>query len=209
MFNSDAKQDQFVANIFNFKKEGSFLDIGSNNAVTANNTCFLDKSGWEGVCVEIDPQFNSSYGGRSCTYINQNALTVNWESVFKENNFDTKYLKNIDYLSLDIDQMSTSVLAKLPMDEYKFKVITIEHDYYIYGDKYKSIQKEYLKEKGYFLLCEDVGVQQSGHFFGQPWHAKHLPFEDWWIHPNFFSEELIKKINCDKLWPSQIVSKFQ
>ena len=209
MFNSDAKQDQFVANIFKFKKEGSYVDIGSSYATTSNNTCFFDKLGWDGICVERDSKHNPGYAGRSCTHLNADALKVDWRSVFKESNFDTKYSKNIDYLSLDVDEVSTNVLMNLPMDEYKFKVITLEHDSYIYGDKYRGVQRKYLEEKGYFLLCGNVCVQQPGLISGQYWHESPLPFEDWWVHPDFFPEELRKKMSCDKQWPSQIISKFQ
>lgn len=186
------------------------MDIGSNHAVVANNTCFFDKLGWEGICIEVDSTFNSTYthAGRTCTFINADATILDWKSVIESNNLDIKYSKNIDYLSLDIDQMSTNVLLKLPMNEYKFKVITIEHDFYIYGEQYKSEQKKYLSEMGYLLLCENVCVEQPGLFYGHPWNVNPLPFEDWWIHPEFFSDETIERLSCTNTHPSQIISKF-
>jgi hypothetical protein len=54
-----------------------------------------------------------------------------------------------------------------------FKVITIEHDAYRYGNIYRDKEREILTALGYYLLCADV----SDHGF---------EFEDWWIHPDFF-----------------------
>ena len=205
MFNSFAKQDQFIANLFNFKKEGCYLDIGSWEAVSANNTYFFDKEGWSGICVEIDSKNNIGYASRSCTYINADALTVDWKAAFKQKNLG----KNIDYLSLDVDEASTEVLLNLPLDDYKFKAITIEHDAYLHGDTYKSPQKEHLLGAGYALLCEDVAVEQPGLFLGNTYDIKPLPFEDWWIHPEFFSEEVVKKLSCEGEYPSTIIAKFE
>jgi len=199
-FNSDAKQDQFVANILNFKKNGYCVDIGSYHSVTSNNTyCFQD-SGWSSISVEIESRFNESYSTRkSGVHLNENALQVNYKNVFEEYEFP----KTIDYLSLDVDTVSTDVLKILPLDEYRFRVITIEHDGYLYEDKYRGEQRNILTSHGYLLLCANVYVEQPGY------EGKEFPFEDWWIDPSEFNLGLIDKIKSENEYPSKIIEKFK
>jgi hypothetical protein len=42
MFNSDAKQDEFVANILQFKRGGFYLDIGGCSSMASNNSYFFE-----------------------------------------------------------------------------------------------------------------------------------------------------------------------
>lgn len=198
-FNSDAKQDQFVANILDFKKDGYCVDIGSYHSVISNNTFYFQSLGWTSISVEISSECNESYSTRtSGVHLNENALEVNYKKIFNEYDFP----KSIDYLSLDVDTISLNVLKLLPLDEYRFKVITIEHDGYLYGDQYRLEQRSILNSYGYLLLCSNVYVEQPGY------EGKEYPFEDWWIDPSEFSEEMIEKIKCENKLPSEIISKF-
>ncbi|WJZ48327.1 FkbM family methyltransferase [Synechococcus phage DSL-LC02] len=198
-FYSDAKQDQFVANILNFKEDGYCVDIGSCHSIISNNTYVFQDLGWTSISVEIESGYNESYSTRKKgVHLNENALEVDYKKVFEEYEFP----KSIDYLSLDVDTVSLNVLRVLPLDEYRFKVITIEHDGYLYGDKYREQQRGLLQSHGYLLLCSNVYVEQPGY------EGKEFPFEDWWIDPSEFSEELIEKIKCDNTLPSVIISKF-
>jgi hypothetical protein len=198
MFYADCRQDEFTAKIFDFKKEGNFLDIGSAHAINSNNTFFFDSIGWNGVCVELNSSYNQSYSNRNAKYLNQDAVLIDYEQLFKET-YNSKF---IDYMSLDIDQLSTVVLQKLPFDEYEFGVITIEHDFYLYGDKFKSKQIEILNEKGYYLVCENVYVEMVGH------PGRIEAFEDWWVNPKYFDQFLLDKIKSKNEFPSTIVLKF-
>lgn len=198
-FYSDAKQDQFVANILNFKKDGYCVDIGSCHSIISNNTYYFQDLDWTSISVEIESGYNQSYSTRkSGVHLNENALEVDYKSVFEEYEFP----KTIDYLSLDVDTVSLNVLRILPLEEYRFRVITIEHDGYLYGDKYREQQRNLLTSHGYMLLCSNVYVEQPGY------EGKECPFEDWWIDSSEFSEDLIEKIKCDSTLPSVIISKF-
>lgn len=198
-FNSDAKQDQFVANILNFKKNGSCVDIGSHHSVISNNTYYFQSLGWKSISVEIASDYNDSYSTRKKgVHLNQNALEVDYVQVFKE----CKFPKTIDYLSLDVDTLSLDVLRILPLNDYRFKVITIEHDGYLYGDTYRKPQRELLQSYGYFLLCSNVYVEQPGY------EGKEYPFEDWWIDKSKFEDSVIEKIQCENTFPSAIIAKF-
>lgn len=199
-FYSDAKQDQFVANILNFKTDGYCVDIGSCHSIISNNTYYFQDLGWTSISVEIESGYNQSYSTRkSGVHLNENALEVDYKSVFEEYEFP----KIIDYLSLDVDTISLDVLKILPLGEYRFRVITIEHDGYIYGDDYREQQRNILSSYGYVLLCSNVYVEQPGY------EGKEYPFEDWWIDPSEFSQDLIEKIQCNNTLPSKIISKFK
>lgn len=198
-FYSDDKQDEFVANLLKFKRDGFYLDIGAGASVGSNNSYFFEKElNWKGICIEKNPIFNSSYENRTCIYINEDALRVDYEKVFEENNFPY----SIDFMSLDVDEESTSVLKVLPLWDYRFKVITVEHDGHAYGDLYKRPQRVILKERGYFLVCEEV-LNQSGRNIGEE-HG----FEDWWADEFYFSEHELKKLYSYRLNTEQILQKF-
>lgn len=201
MFNSDAKQDVFVANILKFKTNGTYVDIGSCGSINSNNSYYFDNVlNWKGICVEIEPSYKDSYNTRKeCLFINSDATNLDYKKLF-DDYFDNK---SIDYLSLDIDTKSLLVLQILPFKEYKFKVITIEHDYYLYGDTYKKEQKNILLNNGYEILCENVYVEQPGYY------GKNFPFEDWYVYPDFFEKNLITKIKCESIYPSEIINKFK
>ncbi len=198
-FYSDAKQDQFAANILQFKKDGYCVDIGSHDSITSNNTYYFQSLNWKSISIEIESRYNQSYSSRKKgVHLNANALEINYKKILEDNEFP----KSIDYLSLDIDTLSVNVLRILPLNEYRFKVVTIEHDSYLYGDTYRKEQREIFENYGYFLLCSDVYVEQLG------FEGKEYPFEDWWIDPSEFDEKLIEKIKCNNKFPSEIISKF-
>ena len=65
-------------------------------------------------------------------------------------------------------------MQKIPFDKCKFRVITIEHDAYRFGDTYRIPEREFLYKHGYILVTSNVN--SNGHVY-----------EDWWVHP-----ELVK-----------------
>lgn len=199
MFYSDAKQDCFVANMLDFKTTGFYLDIGSAHARKNNNTFYFDQIGWSGICVEFDRRWIDSYKERNnCRLIHRDALRIDWRDLF--NTYAVPLV--IDYVSLDVDEFSTAILKKLPLDTWSAKVITIEHDYYRFGAKWQLQQREYLQSKGYHLVCADVYVEQPG--FTQ----EKASFEDWWVMPKFVNLSLIERVQSIQSYPSQIISKF-
>lgn len=200
MFYAEAKQDQFAANMLKFKRNGTYLDIGSCHSMHSNNTFFFQSLDWKGICVEIESSHNDSYLSRKdCIYLNSDATILDYSMILNENNFP----KVIDFLSLDIDQLSLTVLEKFPFDEFRFRVITIEHDAYHLGDTYRSKQREILEKNGYFLICSNVFVEQYG------WTQENCAFEDWWVDPNEFDDNLLNNLKCDSIYPSQIINKIQ
>lgn len=204
-FRSDAYQDQFAGNLAKFKRDGYCVDIGSCHSIWSNNTIAFQELGWTSVSIEIDSQYNDSYPQTRTqgTHYNEDAVTFDYRKAFEENEFP----KEIDYLSLDVDTASLSVLDVLPFDEYRFNAITIEHDGYLYGDQYRAPQREKLTALGYKLVCANILVPNPGHqgYDG----VSPCPFEDWWVHPEAFDPALIESIQSDGSHPAEIVKKIQ
>ncbi|HVI42032.1 MAG TPA: hypothetical protein VM577_15380 [Anaerovoracaceae bacterium] len=199
---SQAWQDEFVTNLLNFKKGGYFVDIGSTDGKNQSNSYFLESEmGWQGVCVERGIGYTEHYQkNRSCIFLNEDALEIDYKSVFAAN----QYPSRLDYLSLDIDENSAKALAKLPLDDYRFDIVTIEHDAYRFGDSLRNEEREILKSHNYHLLFPNVLVP-LGCGMGPD-----LPFEDWWVDLSTFNvdqlSKLATKLASDKLYPDHIVA---
>lgn len=182
LFHSQASQDQFVylllCELEKQEEPGYYLEIGAWKPIHANNSYFFEHTlGWQGVSLEINPVFADLWAKkRTNLLLIEDAEVADYDKILES------FPSMIDYLSLDVDENYTKVLEKLPLDTYTFKVITIEHDYYRYGDKYKKEEEKILKAKGYYRLCSNV-MTQVGH-----------AFEDWWIHPDAFSPELFSEL---------------
>jgi FkbM family methyltransferase len=65
-------QDKFIADLFNNKKEGIFLDIGAYNGLDFSNTLYLEKNLlWKGICIEPNPVvFEKLKINRNCICLN-------------------------------------------------------------------------------------------------------------------------------------------
>jgi len=59
---SQASQDLFVVAMTQKKRNGTFLEIGSNDPVTHNNSYLLESNfNYRGIMVEYDSSFRNSY----------------------------------------------------------------------------------------------------------------------------------------------------
>ena len=59
---SQSGQDKFILSVLKNKKNGYFLEIGSNDPILINNTYILEKDyNWKGIMVEYDGSFQNSY----------------------------------------------------------------------------------------------------------------------------------------------------
>jgi hypothetical protein len=193
---SGSRLDEFVARLFNFKRSGTYVDIGSAHAMHHNNSYFLDVHlDWDGICVEMDPSWNETYQCRKhCQHINGDATKVDYKQVFTDKGLPS----SIDYLSLDVDVLDLEVIKMLPTD-YRFKVIGIEHDAYLHGDLYRAPQREFLLGAGYSLVCSDVLVRNA--------NFENCPFEDWYLDPACFGGDIINKLTCNGSYPEDILNR--
>ena len=195
---SGSRLDEFAARLFDFKKGGTYVDLGSAHSMYHNNSHFLDiHLDWSGICVEMDPKWNGTYGDRKhCTYINADATKVDYKQVF----IDKGFSPSIDYLSLDVDVLDLEVAKALPLNDFRFKVIGIEHDHYQHGDLYRAPQREFLTGVGYALVCSDVYVRHPD--------FENCSFEDWYLDPTYFSAEIIEKLTINGCYSEDIIDKL-
>jgi SAM-dependent methyltransferase len=147
---------------------GTFLDIGCSDGVAINNTLALERLGWRGLLVDIDPEaIKKCKINRTSPAILGDAMTMDWSAVCEEYCLG----KSIDYLSLDIDDLAIpgtdwavhaprwaamvlSVLENLLASGFSFHAITCEHNGYLDGGEGKAAMQELLKANSYRLFAE-------------------------------------------------------
>jgi hypothetical protein len=205
MFNGQAGQDKFVINILKEKCNGFFLEIGSNDPIEINNSYILEKKyNWKGIMIEYDKKFKDLYKihRSNSIHIFEDATKINYKDLLKENNFPN----NIDYLQIDIEADNGSTIKALEildesvMDNYKFSVITFEHDYK-YNNKADIVKytreksREIFKKRGYVCVFPDVHNII-------PYNV----FEDWYVHPDLVDMKYVNNLilnNKDKYVPNE------
>ena len=205
MYYSQAFQDKFILHVLKEKKDGFFLEIGSNHPIINNNTYILEKNyGWKGILVENDASFLTMYNEdrpNSIPVIND-ATKVDYKYLLETNNMPVK----MDYLQIDLEVNNRSTLTTLELfdstifDAYTFAVVTFEHDIYS-GNHFdtRAFSREIFKKRGYIPVFEDVCD-----------HVPNLVFEDWYVHPDLvdmnYVEELIAK-NTNTYRPNSITGE--
>lgn len=191
---SQAGQDKWIAELFNFKRNGLFVDIGAFDGVNISNTYFLEKElNWNGLCVDANPQnFELLVANRSCRRLLTAITDYDGECFFTDNTmygsisesgrkstcnkletvFDhCKLPTQIDYLSLDIEGNELKALSVFPFNKYHIKAITVEHNFYKHGGLYKDGLYALLTKNGFIRMQEPV--------------VEGYHFEDWYVHKTF------------------------
>lgn len=198
-YNGQSKQDEFVLTVLKHKRNGFFLEIGSNDPININNSYILENSyDWTGLLVEYERKYEDLYKQyRKSPYIIQDATTVDYVSLFKKYNFP----KNMDYLQIDLEVNNCSTLKTLELlentilEDYKFSVVTFEHDIYN-GNYYNTRERsrDIFKKNGYIMVFGDVKNLNN-------------PYEDWYVYPSQVDMTFINKIKSDvSLEYSDIIS---
>ena len=193
-------QDKFIAHLFNFKKNGYFLDIGSgfisDVMEEANNSKFFDEFlNWRGICIDL--KYNNYSNRKNTKFYCTDATIINYIELLKVN--DSPNI--IDYLSIDVDDATTAVLKILPFKNYTFSAITIEHDFYKNeeGEKRRFEQRQILSNTGFHLLCSNVSFIDQN---------VTCPWEDWWINPKSFDLEKLSFLQCNGQTADNINNRF-
>jgi hypothetical protein len=188
MFVGQAEQDKFVINVLKEKKNGYFLEIGSNHPCNINNSFVLEKKyDWKGIMIEYDSSFlplYKQYRPNSIHIIND-ATQVDYKNVFEKNNMPLSF----DYLQIDLEANNGSTIKTLQkldneiFDIYKFATVTFEHD--IYHTNYSNTRLEsrnIFKKRGYVCVFEDINNKGI------------YPYEDWYVHPDLVDMDYINKL---------------
>jgi hypothetical protein len=180
-------QEQFVLNLLNNKKEGYYVELGAAHSTKGSNTYRLETEfNWKGVSFEIVPELHKEVSeNRKNPCILGDATKFNYIKYFEEHNFPNQ----IDYLQVDIDEgyqnngrpagnhyTSLHGLISVPLNKYRFTVITFEHDANMYwrNTGMRDAQREILDSLGYSLVVRQM-------------------HEDWWVDPEVVNLEGYRK----------------
>lgn len=184
--NSHAYQDIFAMAGNNGKRDGFFLEVGGFHPIQDSNTWIAEHLfGWKGISIEILNVVAAFKTHRPNTaMIQHDATTLDYRQLLKDHNAPER----IDYLSLDIDPPSNTLkaLKALPLDEYRFSVITYETDYYNMPypqrDLIRNEERMIFEKNGYIKVCGNISHLNTD-----------TPFEDWYLDGQYFDEEFINK----------------
>ena len=179
-------QEEFVLDLLEDKKGGYYVELGAFHSKNGSNTNILEnKFDWKGVSFEIKEEFRKEFNENRSNPCMGDALDFNYISYFEENLFP----KQIDYLQVDIDSgykldgrpdgsayTSLHGLLAVPLNSYRFTVITFEHDSNMYwrNNVMRDIQREILDSLGYSLVVRTES-------------------EDWWVDPSVIDLESYRK----------------
>lgn len=117
---SQSGQDKYVIEqIFKFKKNGTFVDIGAHDGISYSNTYYLEKElGWTGLCIEPqDENFEKLIKNRRCVSIKgcifnetgeKNFLKVSGPSEMLSGLLDTYDYRHLERVDLEISQLGGS-----------------------------------------------------------------------------------------------------
>ena len=181
---SQCFQDMFTLMMLNGKENGTYLEIGSGDPFYGNNTALLEtKYNWKGISIDFNKQSIDMFNKvrKNVSYC-LDATKANYKSLLSEITDD----RFIDYLQIDCDPATTSynILQKIPFNEYKFAVITFEHDAYINNDNVKQSSRKLLTSYGYKMVAGDVAPDRYSNF------------EDWWMHPDLIDSRTLELMTC-------------
>lgn len=196
--NSTDYQESFVLSVLKEKRNGFYLELGSAWPKKENNTYLLETVyDWQGIGFEIEKDLVEEYRSiRKNPVIHCDARTFDYRSYFQENNIP----KQIDYLQMDLHPALSTLeaLRQLPLDEYRFSVITYEHNRWWDEDLHKQIQEEsqeIFKKYGYFLVVENLLDRVN-------------PLEDWWVDPNSVPYENYSKMISKNKYYRHLLDKY-
>lgn len=204
---AQAFQDIFVLSALDGLKNGRYLEIGAHNPVSNNNTYLLAREfGWSGVSIDIDPVHEPDWkkARPKNRLVIDDALTIDygkalanwfrpkpswWRKILGQAiESPSDEVGRIDYLQLDIEpSINTLVVLKaLPLDSFRFSVITFETDAYAGDLRARDESRELLSARGYELVAANISVLYP------PISLEPIPFEDWWVDPQVVSMQIIQ-----------------
>ena len=183
---SQLNQDIFVDTVLQ-QRSGFFIEAGCGDGYTLSNTLALEEIGWNGIFIDIDKDLLEKclkLRDKNSIVLELDLSLVSLKDILAAFNAP----KIIDYLSIDIDDYSLAPLVGFPFEEYNIKVITFEHDAYRFGSQLKTPSRKFLKEKGFKLVCKNVGSVVLEEANPVPYSLA-SPQEDWYVNTNLVPEE--------------------
>ena len=183
---SQLNQDIFVDTVLQ-QRSGFFIEAGCGDGYTLSNTLALEEIGWNGILIDIDKDLLEKclkLRDKNSIVLELDLSLVSLKDILAAFNAP----KIIDYLSIDIDDYSLAPLVGFPFEEYNIKVITFEHDAYRFGSQLKTPSRKFLKEKGFKMICKNVGSVVLEEANPVPYSLA-SPQEDRYVNTNLVPEE--------------------
>jgi len=182
---SPSEQENFVIEMTQMKQAGHYVELGAFHSHDGSNTRVLEQDfGWHGVSFEIDDKRRDQFVSNRSNPCYGDALAFNYTEFFEA----AQWPKQIDFLQVDIDNgydpamrpegsAYTSLLGliSLPLNTFRFSVITFEHDVNMYfrNKSIRDAQREILDALGYTLVVRTI-------------------HEDWWVDPAAVCQDLFR-----------------
>jgi len=176
---AQADQDIFVLSMLDGLEYGTYLEIGAAWPDHISNTALLElKFGWTGISLDYSDDYVPLWAGSiRKSFVQANGQTVDFAQLLRS------WPRIIDYLSIDCDpgRVTFEILQRLPWDQYRFRIITFEHECHAEGPDIKLKSREFLSGLGYQLMVNNISDQGIA-----------CDYEDWWAHPELIEPEKIQ-----------------
>lgn len=185
---SQAGQDLFVNAVLEGKRDGIFLDVGCSHPIELSNTYALEKElGWTGILLDShEPSIALCASHRTSSFRCADARTIDWGPVLA---FPVH-----DYLSFDVDEAQVDALANLFRNPTRFRVLTVEHDQYRFGQERADRLKKMIKMQGYMIIADDV-------------HSNGCCYEMWCVDPALVNMAAAEKFRSTGLDWKDVLKK--
>jgi hypothetical protein len=184
---SQSFQDIFALTMLDGKTDGYYFEVGAYEPIHHNNTyIFETEFNWSGLSLELDNSLVNKFNSiRANKCICADATSIDYMKLF----IDEDVPKQIDYLQLDIEPpaQTLAALKALPLDDYRFSVITFEHDKYYAGDVYRDQSRNIFNEYGYQLVVSDLAASPGS------------CYEDWYVDPKIIDEVVWENFISDNV----------
>lgn len=161
-------QDRFVITATDHARDGTYCDIGAGEPWRLSNTLALQTElGWRGI--HCDLEWHEAHKKQRSPLLNfADAFAVDWRKALAAIAIDGR----IDFLSLDLEPPSRTedVLRMLPLEDFRFSIICVEHDAYRDGGKERRERMRSLIAHHDYELIGTAGING-------------LDIDDFWVDP--------------------------
>ena len=192
---SQAGQDVFVRAMLSNMENGYYVELGAFDSVWDSNTYFLESQlGWKGISFEIEGSLVKKFNQeRKNICFEADATKLDYAAIFEKENVPSQ----VHYLSLDIEpaDQTLATLRALPLEKYRFSVITYEHDNYVSGPACMNEARKILEKHGYFRVISNL-------------NSEGRDFEDWWVDPEAVDEKLYQEIISQNVEYQEIIKRL-
>lgn len=164
-------QDAFALLCSDYKRHGTFLDIGCSTPEHCSNVVTLIGQGWTGLGFDLKHNLKEAWKAydKNITVAQVDVIG----GIGRINEALVSMPAVIDYLNIDVDGYPCQyAIENLDHTNHVFRCITIEHDAYRFGNEFRDAQRKCLLDKGY-----EIAVTTAA--------------EDWYVHSVDVSEDAL------------------